>query len=225
MFEDLVDPWKQYLELRASAWAPDDPRHNLAAEVRKRFVHIDIVLQYLQAALTAVSPDSEKNREVFAQSEDDEQRLDAGTITAAEYKGRSLTRKKYDRVYARAWDEVNLFTEAFYFVAWRLVCVLRRKGRFAFPGFTGLRAKGIRDVRNQLLEHPENQGGNFQQVLIVTNAGPVLKSATYVVRSSTGMSEPGDESTDRGLFVNAQELHEELLKLFAATRSTLPSSK
>ena len=102
------------------------------------------------------------------------------------------------------------FTEAFYFFAWRLVEVLKGSGAFAFDGFSKLEAKGIRIVRNHLLQHPEKYKKNFQQSLVVTSNGPVLKTMTVVVRSDTGKVEPEDESVDRGLFVNAQELHDEI---------------
>jgi hypothetical protein len=86
-----------------------------------------------------------------------------------------------------------------YFFAWGLVEVLKRSRPFAFEGFSKLKARGVRIVRNDLLQHPEKHGKNFRQWLVVTSKGPVLKTTTVVIRSDTGKVEPEKESVDRGL--------------------------
>lgn len=89
------------------------------------------------------------------------------------------------RAWVQAWDEVLLFTEMFYFIAWRLVDILTKRGALSFPGFSKLRARGVTLVRNHLLQHPEKHGEIFQQRLMVTNAGPGLKGFAVVAGSAT----------------------------------------
>lgn len=141
----------------------------------------------------------------------------SGDMTAENYEEflKTLNAKSPDqlRIEVRAWSEMHLFTEAFYFFAWRLVEVLTRSGAFAFDGFSKLQARGIRIVRNHLLQHPEKHDKNFRQWLVVTSNGPVLKTTTVVIRSDTGKVEPEKESVDQGLFVNAQELYDEIIEI------------
>lgn len=140
-------------------------------------------------------------------------RLEAGEMSkeefAAGFRTLPMSREQM-RAWDQAWDEVRLFTETFYLIAWRLVDILTRRGALAFPGFSKLDARGVTLVRNHLLQHPEKHGEIFQQHLMVTDAGPVLKGVAVVVRSATGRTEPDGASIDRGLFVNAKELHDEL---------------
>ena len=98
----------------------------------------------------------------------------------------------------RAWYEIRLFTETFYFFAWRLREVVNGGGGVEFVGVRRIQAKGVRDVRNVLIEHPEHgkPSGNYQQSLTVTDAGPVLKSSTIVVRGASGRVDPDDASLD-----------------------------
>jgi hypothetical protein len=90
-----------------------------------------------------------------------------------------------------AFREVRLFTEAFYFFAWRLVEILTSKA-FPFNGFTKLKqnVKGIQNVRNHLIEHPEKGSKNFRQSFGITSDGPVLKNTMVVAEITTGKSGP-----------------------------------
>jgi hypothetical protein len=214
MFKNLVELWKQYTERFAQTWAADDPRRELSSEVQNRLGQLDILLHYLNKALRLVPGDAEEVRrkaELFMQAAE---QFRSGDMTAEKYEEflRDATAKSPEQLRAevRAWEEVVLFTEAFYFFAWRLVEVPTGSGAFAFDGFSKLEARGIRIVRNHLLQHPEKYKKNFQQSLVVTSNGPVLKTMTVVVRSDTGKVEPEAESVDRGLFVNALELHDEI---------------
>ena len=56
--------------------------------------------------------------------------------------------KPESRAGLRASEEVRLFSEMFYFVAWRLREVLNGPKPRAFPEIRRIEAKGIRDVRN-----------------------------------------------------------------------------
>ncbi|MBK9169469.1 MAG: hypothetical protein IPM24_18680 [Bryobacterales bacterium] len=72
------------------------------------------------------------------------------------------------------------------------------------PGLEGFKCQGVRNVRNQLIEHPE--GGN-SRVLIQSwgsrsARGPVLKAARY--------GEQEHIFPDQGLYVNAEEFRTNL---------------
>jgi len=109
----------------------------------------------------------------------------------------------------RAEEEILLFTETFYHFAWRLVEVLN-SSKFSFEGFSKRkpRAEGIRYVRNLLIQHPEKHETKILRpsFTMAAASGPVLKA----VRLGP---DTVDAVYDRGLFANAQELHDEILQI------------
>lgn len=219
MFEDALELWKSYLSVHVPSWLEDDPRQGLSAEVRERLGQLDIILEHLDSAIATVQGDPVENQRFMEQALQNKSLVDSGQITPEEFMERQVAASpKRGMEWVRTWEEVKLFTEMFYFVAWRLVQVVTARGPFSFPGIKGIRAKGVSRVRNQLLEHPEHPGekGNYQQWLTLTSDGPVLKSNTMIVRSDTGRADPDDESLDRGLFVNAVKLHDELVAALKA---------
>lgn len=221
VFEEIAELWKQYLAAHAPSWGSDDPRHDLGAEVSERLVQLDLVLTHLKRAVAAVTPGPETMRHDIAWVQGALPRLEAGEMSREEFSAdlRAVpTSREQMRMWDHAWREVRLFTEIFYFFAWRLVEILkpRRREALVFTGFRNLEARGVTLVRNHLLEHPEKHGEIFQQNLTITDAGPVLKGFAVVVRSATGRTEPDGASIDRGLFVNAKELHDELLECLRA---------
>jgi hypothetical protein len=91
--------------------------------------------------------------------------------------------------------EIRVLNEAFYYCAGRARTVLRD----AFPGLGNFEADGVRDVRNQLLEHPEGKkstvienGSSFG-----FDCGPVIKGVRRVDKVHI--------FPDKGLYINAQE--------------------
>jgi hypothetical protein len=113
----------------------------------------------------------------------------------------------------RAWDEIVLFGETFYFVAWRLVVILD-SAAYPFPGMNGFKRNvpGIREVRNDLIEHPEKTPAKpFARELAITEDGPVLKS---LARRKAG-ERPNE--LDRGLLVDARELRDALMARLEAS--------
>jgi hypothetical protein len=219
VFADLVELWDQYVARISSGWSPHDARHQLSAEVKNRLGQLDLILEYLKAALAVIEGNPTENAGLAKKIIKAAQLFRSKKITEDQYTAfvTGLNPKSSEQVQKelRAWQEVTLFTESFYFFAWRVREVLRAKEPF---GFMKLKAHGIRDVRNRLLEHPEKHEKNFDQSLIVTTNGPALKTTTFVVRAG-GRSEPANESVDRGLFVNAREFHDELLQIL---RKALP---
>ena len=99
--------------------------------------------------------------------------------------------------------EIRLLTEAFYYFASRLRTVLRHKEE-PCPLLEGFECAGVRVVRNTLLEHPEGQDSRVfgWSWTVGSPEGPILK----VHRENHQV----DVFPDRGLYVNAQEVKENL---------------
>lgn len=195
--------WKEYCDTHP--WSADDPRAELAAEVANRLEQLDLVLEHLSRSLKAVEPTTPRGELELIASQ--AERYRAGELSIDEYEAviRSTLRPTPPG-YVKSWTEVRLFTEMFYYVAWRVLEILNASGSRAFDDVGGLDAKGVRNVRNILLEHPEHgrPQANYAQSLAVTDDGPALKTSTVVVRQGRTSADP--EGVDRGLFRNAEEL-------------------
>lgn len=109
----------------------------------------------------------------------------------------------------RKLDEGMVFAEAFYSTAWRIICIAKH-GLKPLPYLQGMKnkAKGVNDVRNHLLVHPEK---HKDKILMISfswgNEGPIFKNAR-----SAGQT---FELMDNGLWENAKEFKndfEELLQ-------------
>jgi hypothetical protein len=203
VFEDVAEAWKKYLSVQAPTWGTTDLRHGLSAEVRERLEQLDLILGKLRDAIVAVQGDPQESQRYMEEALHDMQLLRAGAIDGDDFDRRRIAASPPGGPeYVRQWQEVHLYTEMFYFVAWRLVQVLRRGGDFEFPHLHKIGATSVSLVRNQLLEHPEHAGtgGHFEQHLVVTDDGPVLKTNAAVFRIGTGRMEPSQESKDKSLF-------------------------
>lgn len=120
---------------------------------------------------------------------------------------------------ARAAMELRILVESFYHSAWRLIVLLDHNDE-PVVGIQGLRRRcpGIREVRNQLLEHPEGADSRvFEQTFSFGDPeGPKIKSfrlgpteidpRTEEPTSLFAASLPDHTAVDRGLYVNAAEL-------------------
>ncbi|MDQ3258431.1 MAG: hypothetical protein M3R15_31855, partial [Acidobacteriota bacterium] len=161
-----------------------------------------------------IAGDPQENRRNAERFLNARSRLLTGEITEDEFFNVGFEHKSTEqyRQFSRGFDEVRLFTEMFYLVAWRLVEVLNGRASHAFPNLRKINAKSIRDVRNHLIQHPDKRRPvpDYQQRLIVTDAGPVLKTTTFLIRGATGRSGPDEDSVDKGLYVNAEELRRKL---------------
>lgn len=105
--------------------------------------------------------------------------------------------------------EAELFTDAFYWIAWRLREVVRR-----LPGLKNFDPVGIRTVRNHLLEHPERH-------LSATPSRELALSRRDGVILHHRVSRDADV-IDEGLVPNASELRDRLTE--ALTRATPPAT-
>lgn len=215
MLEEAERLWIAWTtEQGAVAWPEDDPRHLHSAEVRRRLRQVAHVVRRVrewQDRLSSSGPTDEQVRAWLA------------LVEEAQEQGRELTADDHAEVFGPPggfpglgdWEDIAVWAESFYYFAWRLLKALKAFG-FA------IQAPGVRFVRNQLIEHPENHPDRVHpQSMVVTSDGPVLRHAgAVVVRSATGES-VADEAMDRGLFINAEELSS---ALEAALREALESN-
>jgi hypothetical protein len=119
------------------------------------------------------------------------------------------------QAYSRTTSEARLFAESYYYFAHRVRILLRHWSK-PLPYLSGFEARGVRDVRNKLIEHasPEEQvmAMGFQ---ISPDTGPVL--GPFIINGHTAPVH------DRGLFPNAEEFRNELEKrLLAALEVPAP---
>lgn len=232
MFESVRQTWVSYCSLMVTAIPADDVRHDRAAEVRIRLGQLDIILKYLRSALELVAPNRQELERVNSWAQENYPALQRGEMSIEQWiEGTSLPRQVETQDYIEAWESINLFTESFYFFAWRLMEALNikdRGNRLGFPGLGKIAAEGIRDIRNQLLQHPEKAYEDsdkcrrrFVQGLVVTDSGPVLRTTEVAVKSATGETVPTGSSVDKeGLYVTAEKFRDELqVKFSRAIRS------
>lgn len=106
--------------------------------------------------------------------------------------------------------EAEFYVESFYFMAFRVREILKKRDKkgHLFPQLKGFESEGVRNVRNHLIEHPENHGGVLCQGFgIGDDNGPRLKP---------GFSENDrPESMDKGMRLNAIEFKINLEKLLS----------
>ena len=99
-------------------------------------------------------------------------------------------------------EEIELLTEAFYYLAFRARSVLQ-----ALPGLDSFDPVGIRIVRNKLIEHPEGKDSRVldQSFVFGADRGPVLRGMRFEHESPVW--------PDPGLYRNAEEFREKLQAL------------
>jgi hypothetical protein len=97
------------------------------------------------------------------------------------------------------WTEMEVYTEAFYWIIFRLRQVVKN-----LPELGSFKFTGVRNVRNHLIEHPEggDSGITFGNIGIRSDVGPVVR----VVRRTGQL----DRWMDAGLKPNALEYAEGL---------------
>lgn len=125
------------------------------------------------------------------------------------------------QVIAGAFFHARLYTETFYYLAFRFRQILTTQnkvtGNYPLPDLRNFEAAGIRDVRNHLLEHPEGRTSQVfsQDHSLGGSDGPKLK-----------IDATGAAHVDSGLFVNAAEfkqcLEAVLTRALAQLKTTHP---
>jgi hypothetical protein len=116
--------------------------------------------------------------------------------------------------------EAETYLESFYYLAFSAAILLElhrdkipasREPGLEPPFFNSLRDKtrGVRNVRNQLVEHPDRKGGLLMWgwAKLDEPGGPVLK---YIEPEFLDILMEGRKHPDAGLFVNAKEFYEKI---------------
>ena len=100
-------------------------------------------------------------------------------------------------------EEVELLTESFYYIAARARSIIRQ-GEAPLHVIKRFEAKGVRNVRNHLIEHSEKKRSGIVEISFGMGAekGPVLKC---IRETSTE-----DIFPDQGLYINAKEFKDNL---------------
>ena len=110
--------------------------------------------------------------------------------------------------YNQLMFEAEYYVETFYFIAFRVREILKKKNnsKYLFPNLKNFESKGVCNVRNHLLEHPEKHGGVLTQSFGVGgDIGPVLKLAHS--------ENDRPDSKDKGMWLNINEFKTNLEKL------------
>ena len=174
---------------------------DLAHEARRRLLQLDHLLKLVQKNEAQVAAVSRRVHDVINRHIEyiDSHGLDFDALPQLEdarYSGEEF------EIITSSQFEMELFTECFYYISHRLRMLLRKSE--PIPGLKSFECIGARNVRNKLLEHAE---GKDSQVFIQSfgwgkENGPVLKSVRYA----------GQENVypDKGLYVNAAEIKDEL---------------
>ena len=104
--------------------------------------------------------------------------------------------------------DLRLDTETFYWQCHRLSSLIRQ-----LPGLSQFQATGVRDVRNNLIEHPENSHSRvlFNSFTWTPELGPQIKAVRPVGSTQVFM--------DAGLFVNAKQFYDQLSRRLAIALS------
>lgn len=207
MFEAAYDAWVHYSAALVTIVAEDDVRLNLDAEVRTRLRQLDLILRKLADELKIVTPTPEevqRSNDFVAQHH---ATFERGEMSIDEWvAGTSLRQRSREELQREmdAWESIGLYTEAFYFFAWRLIEVLNGHGEYRFPSLERMRTTGgVGFVRNELIQHPEKKEKNFIQGLMITSSGPVLRSREAILDGATGEVRSSDDTKDPGLYVTA----------------------
>ena len=160
----------------------DSATSNLIAEAQKRLDQIDWIVQRIWR-LQIVNNRIRRRR--------------WNPDTPQDLLGRLQRRR--DTLVRSSGSEIELLTESFYYFAWRLQQVLVQ-----LPELGKFNPVGVREVRFDLLDHPEKQSNalnpNFRYGHDL-ETGPILKP--FGARAT--------ETHDRGLYIDAQEFLDELL--------------
>lgn len=198
MFESVIEKFDKYWN-KIDSENPANFNQDLASEVRKRLQQLDYlykfimerVERYMELSWREVSGDLDAFKEKIREA------------------GGSITKPKSDEriEMERLMFEMELFTESFYYLAHRAKVTLTNE-KFPFPGLKSFECEGVRNVRNQLIEHPEKKKHSsvfIQSFGVGGERGPTLKPDRL----------EGQENVfpDAGLEANTLEFKRELEKL------------
>lgn len=173
---------------------------DLASEGRRRIIQLNYIIDKVQQTDEEIDRISQRHQKSFGDwiRYVHENGLDFSTTPAP--KEIKMTKEEFDQ-HNKLTFELELFTEQFYYIAFRLRGIIRY-----LPGLRKFESPGMRDVRNKLIEHPDKDKDS--QVFIQSfqygnkEIGPVIKGIRY--------SDQVSIFPDNGLYTNARELRENL---------------
>jgi hypothetical protein len=174
----------------------------LGCELREHLQQLDYLLNSVQEAEARFNSTQERSASIIKQH--GERIISEGlSFESNPYPDEAtITQEEFNNI-NHAMFEIKLFTECFYYLAGRIRSMLRHK-EVPLPGLEKFEALGVRNVRNQLLEHPE--GANSRVFInswgFGASHGPVLKALRY----------EGQEQIfpDNGLYSNALEMKQNM---------------
>lgn len=195
MFQETIKLFDQYCH--SFETAPTELHQHLAAEVKERLKQLDLIIV---RAHGLEQSDNEVHRRIQSAMSSHGVNIFAAGM-ASEDKASSEPASVIEGEFQQAIEisiELRLFTEAFYYFAARIRTILLHRTH-PLPYLQSFECKGVRDVRNHLIEHPEGVSSQvFVQSFSYGNAqGPILKD-----------SRPPDQGSafaDHGLYRNAEE--------------------
>jgi hypothetical protein len=187
---------------------------DLAVEVRERVEQLEYLVRRVQEAegamgfIQAATFEAMRARRILLDEDGLEWESD-------KYPTAQITEPDFATLEA-AMFEARLFTECFYYVAHRIRSILRSRAH-PLPGLQSFEAKGVRDVRNILLEHA-GQGVHDVTVPSFGFGGPD-GPAVKAVRPTAQVG----KHADSGLYVNAAEFRDALENALRRELATLGS--
>jgi hypothetical protein len=208
-FKTTIALFDEYYRLADAKNVPDFNR-DLGCEVRERLLQLEYIVDRVRQ-LEGIAKQVMARQEAahWAHLDDIKARgIDYESVPLPD--NVKLTKEEMD-AHSKAAFELKLLSEAFYYFAGRVRTILKKTG---LPGLQGFECKGVRDVRNKLLEH----AGEKQSEVVIQSfgwgapQGPVLKAVRY------GGQE--DVFPDAGLYRNAEEFIQNLDRRLRAAMSS-----
>ena len=200
VFEKTVVLFEDYYRLMDREERPGFAR-DLAVEVQERLRQLDYLLRRVEGAENVLKLSQEASVEL---AHERMRRLEEeGLSWESDLYPIPLMSQEDVSGWVTATFEARLFTECFYYVAGHIRTILQSRSR-PLPGLHRFEAKGVRTVRNKLLEHA-GEGDNVVTVSSFGFGGPNGPGVKAV--------RPNDQvgtDVDEGLYANAKEFREAL---------------
>ena len=175
---ETLSLFRQYIHLLNEHNAPRND-HELAAEARKRLRQLHMLLDLIYR--------TQRANKTYTDSLDQYEDLNGP-------EGKSTFIKIFGSM-----ENLELFTECFYLLAWRLRGVLR-----SLPLLGSFDCIGVRNVRNRLIEHPDPRDQPLLPAFSLDDEkGPILKPFIG----------PDGKILDDGLWENAKEFKKNVNRL------------
>ena len=174
---------------------PGTTQHELSVEAGERLAQIDFLYQRVVELQDESKGVSDQLLAVITEH--------GGEYTDGE--------DRFTAVLKETTFQIRLYAEAFYYFAARLINILKR-----YSAFKNLDVPGVRNVRNNLIEHSDKPGSGITQQNWShgSGIGPMFKTSRRKDQKPIPM--------DQGLFANATELRERIERRLKPILASLP---